>query len=319
MRALATIAVAAAAAGFAFTAQAADQIGIATSNPGGLYHSTGSAIAKVANENGLNVTIQPATAPTQYLPVVASGDIEMGLGNLQEISEGVEGKAHFEGRPYDSIRAVAVMFPLKSGIWVRKDSGMTKVSDLKGKRVASGYTAQKTLVPVLEATLAAGGLTMDDVEQVPVQSVFAGADAFSAGEIDSFLFAVGSGKSREVDAAVGGIRALDFDDTPENLEAIRKYFPAGYIYLQEPGPAAPGVVDPTHLVAYPAVLFTSTNVPDDVVYELVKVMANNKDGMAAIYPPFRSFAADKMVADLGPLKYHPGAIKYFKEQGFWKE
>lgn len=318
MRVLASFLVAATAVGFVQAAQA-DQIGIATSNPGGLYHTTGSAIAKVANESGLDVTIQPATAPTQYLPVVDTGDIDMGLGNLQEIIEGVLGQAHFEGRPNENIRAVAVMFPLKSGVWVRADSDIKTTSDLKGKRVASGYTAQKTLIAVLDATLATGGLTLDDVDAVPVQSVFAGAEAFMAGEIDSFLFAVGSGKSREVDAAVGGMRCLNFEDTPENLAAIRKYFPAGYIFEQQPGPAAPGIIGPTNVIAYPAVLFASTNVPDDVVYELTKVMANNKEGMAAVFPPFNAFSAEKMVADLGPLKYHPGAIKYYKEQGYWKE
>ena len=80
---LRTLTLAIGAACFATVAQA-QNIGIAVSNPGSLYHSIGTAVAKVANEAGLKTTIQPATAPTQYLPVVGTGDIEIGLCNLQE-------------------------------------------------------------------------------------------------------------------------------------------------------------------------------------------------------------------------------------------
>ena len=89
MRIFSTIAAIGAAALFGGSAYAAGPLGIATSNPGSLYHNIGTAIAKAANSHGLNVTIQPATSPNQYLPAVggvsvveleASG-IVFGLGD----------------------------------------------------------------------------------------------------------------------------------------------------------------------------------------------------------------------------------------------
>ena len=301
----------------AATAQA-QNIGIAVSNPGSLYHSIGTAVAKVANEAGLQTTIQPATAPTQYIPVVGTGDIEIGLCNMQELREALLGESFFSGRANPNLRMVAVLFPLKNGVWVRKDSPYKTVADLKGKPVASGYTAQKTVYQVLKAVLATEGMTTNDIKEVPVPSVVAAADALASGKVESFVFAVGAAKVREVDAAVGGLRSLPLTNNEKTLKAMREHFPAAYFFNQMPGPAAPGILEPTWLLAYPAVVFTSSKTPDEVVYKLTKILAENREGMQKIFAPFAAFDAGKMYADAGPIQYHLGAIKFYKEKGLIK-
>lgn len=79
------------AAGLALSGTASAQtVGIATSNPGSLFHNIGTAVANAANQAGLNATIQPATSPNQYIPFVASGGIEFGVANLQEVNYAFE-------------------------------------------------------------------------------------------------------------------------------------------------------------------------------------------------------------------------------------
>lgn len=296
----------------------AQNIGIAVSNPGSIYHSSGSAIAKVANEAGLQTTIQPATAPTQYIPVVANGDIDIGLCNIQELREALLGEQFFTGRPNPNLRMVAVLYPLRNGIWVRKDSPYKTVADLKGKPVASGYTAQKTVYQVLKAVLATAGMTTNDIKEVPVPTVVAAGDAFASGKVESFVFAIGAAKVREVDAAVGGLRSLPIENSEKSLKAMREHFATAQIYQQMPGPGAPGILEPTYVLAYPAVMFASSKTPDDVVYKLAKVLSENKANMQKIFPPFALFDANKMYADAGPIQYHPGALKFYKEKGLVK-
>ena len=184
----------------------AQTVGIVTSNPGSLFHNIGSAIAKVANESGLSTTIQPATSPNQYLSLVNSGEVEFGVANLQEVNYALEGKEWFKGNANPNLRVVALIMPLREAIFVRKDSGIKTIADLKGKPMVDGYKAQQTILPQLEAMYATAGLTRADMQRVQVPSVVGGAAAFMSGQAVGFIFAHGAGKVREADAAVGGVR-----------------------------------------------------------------------------------------------------------------
>jgi TRAP transporter TAXI family solute receptor len=298
----------------------AQTVGIATSNPGSLFHNIGSAIAKAANDAGLNATIQPATSPNQYLFAVNAGDIEFGVGNLQEFNYALEGKAWFDGQPNPDLRVVAMIMPLKEAIFVRKDSGIMSIADLKGQPMVDGYTAQNTILPQLDAIYATAGLTRADMQPVQVPSVVAGADAFMAGESAGFIFAHGAGKVREADAAVGGLRALPIENTPEAEAAIKQHWPVGYLVKMAPSPAAPGVLEEGWFIAYPQIVFANANVPDDVVYQMAKVIHDSKESLAATFPPFGAFNPDQdMVGDTSPGEYHAGAIRYFEEMGLWKD
>lgn len=179
-------------------------VGIATSNPGSLFHNIGTAIANAANGAGLNTTIQPATSPNQFIPFIDQGGIEFGVANLQEVDYAYDGKEWWTGQKFENLRIVAHLQPLVEAIFVRADSNIMKVSDLKGLKMTDGYTAQNTILPQLSAFYATAGMTRDDVEKVSVASVVAGADAFMAGDTVGFIFAHGAGKVREADAAVGG-------------------------------------------------------------------------------------------------------------------
>ena len=298
----------------------AQQLGIATSNPGSLYHSIGTAIAKAANEQGLSVTLQPATSPNQYLPAVNSGQIEFGIGNLEEFNYALEGKAWFEGSVNPNLRVVALLYPLKEAIFVRKDSSIMSVADLKGKRMTDGFTAQNTIIPQLEAIYATAGMTRNDIVKVQVPSVIAGAAAFMAGQSDGFIFAQGAAKVREADAAVGGLRALPIPNTPQAAAAIKKHWLTGYLVEMKPGPAAPGVLAPGYFIAYPQLIFTNKNVPDATVEKLAKIIYENQAAMGQVFAPMKSFVPkNDMVGNTAPGQYHPGAIKFYKEVGVWKK
>lgn len=314
------IASAALAASIAFAGAASAQtVGIATSNPGSIFHNMGTAVANAASVAGLNATIQPATSPNQYIPYVASGGIEFGVANLQEVNYALEGKGWFSGSVNPDLRIVGLVMPLVEAIFVRKDSEIRTIADLKGKPMVDGYTAQNTILPQLDAMYATAGLTRADMKPVQVPSVVGGADAFIAGDSVGFIFAQGAGKVREADAAVGGLRALPIEATPENLALARKFWPVAFFATVKPGPNSPGVEKEATFFAYPQVIFSNAKVSDDIVYQMTKVLYESKTQMAANFPPFNAFDPKAMVGDIAPSQYHPGAIKFYKEIGIWKE
>lgn len=297
------------------TTAAAQNVGIATSNPGSLFHNIGTAVANAANANGLNTTIQPATSPNQFIPFVNSGGIEFGVANLQEVNYAITGEAWWNGQTNENLRIVGLLQPLVEAIFVRADSDIMAVADLKGQRMTDGYTAQNTILPQLSAIYATAGLTRDDVEQVSVASVVAGADAFAAGDTVGFIFAHGAGKVREADAAVGGLRALGVDDSSDAaLAAAREHWPTAFFTQLKAG-SMPGVLEDDTYIAFPQVVFTNTNASDEAVYQMTKAMYEQATVMGETFPPMRAFNPEDMANDIGIAEFHPGALRFYQEVG----
>jgi TRAP transporter TAXI family solute receptor len=300
--------------GLVGAAQAAN-VGIATSNPGSLFHNIGTAVANAANEAGLNTTIQPATSPNQFIPFVNSGGIEFGVANLQEVNYAVTGDAWWNGVKNPDLRIVAMLMPLREAIFVRADSDIKTLADLKGRAMTDGYTAQNTILPQLDAIYATAGMVRGDMKGVNVTSVVSGANAFMAGDTVGFIFAHGAGKVREADASVGGLRALPVADAgAAGLAAARAHWPTAFFTPMKAG-SSPGVLEDATYIAFPQVIFTHANVPDDVVYAMAKAIHEGKGAMVKTFKAFGAFKPADMKDDPGVVQFHPGALKFFAAAG----
>jgi TRAP transporter TAXI family solute receptor len=305
------------AAAVARPARAGGILGVGVSSPGSVFHSAGSAMAIVANERGdLPMTVQAFASPNVYLPSVNVGEIAFGVSNVGDVRLAAVGEMHFEGRALQNLRAVAVMFPLPMAIYVRTNSSIRSVEDLRGLRMPTGFAGQKTLRPLFDAMLATGGLTTDDIDQIQVPDVVGGANAFMEGKADAFFFALGAAKVREADAAVdGGVRAISLPNTPEALAAIKAIWPVGYLLGAAPGPASPGVREPIYTLTHDAIVAASTYTADEDVYRLVRTVHDNRPALQAAFAPFGRLDPDRMLVDIPGVEWHPGARRYYDEIG----
>jgi len=286
------------------TASAQRPYGFATLPPGTLNYTTSSAVAKVLKEKaGLNILVQPTAGDTAIIPMVDRGEAELGISNVMEVADG------FKGAQKD-LRIVAAVHAYRTPFFVRKDSAMHTIADLKGKRVALGYSAMRNLDKVSRAQLATAGLTEKDVKVVLVPNVVRSADDFVSGAADMFNFAFGAPKVREVDATVGGIRVLSIDE--KGMPAARKIMPYGYLTTVPPGPVFIGVEKPMKVYSFDALIFSSAKVPDDFVYKFLQALDQNKADLVKIQPVLREFTLQFAYKQYD-IPYHPGALKYYKE------
>ncbi len=303
-RGLLSAALAVAIAGVGSNASA-QTFGFAAMQPGSLNHTTSSAISKVLKEKGgLNTLVQPTAGESVMIAIVGRGEADFAMANAPELG------ALVSTQP--ALRMIGPIYTLKTGFWVRKDSGMHTVSDLRGKRVTMGYSAMRALDPMSRAILAAGGLTEKDIKPVLVPNVVRSADDFAAGAADMFMFAFGAPKVREVDVTVGGTRFLAIPDSP-GMAAANKISPFGYLSDVAPGPIFIGVEKPMKTYTIDNILFTHAKVSDEVVYKLIETLEGNKADLIAVAPPLREFSAANLNKQY-PFTYHPGALKYFKDK-----
>ncbi len=281
----------------------AQTYGFATMQPGTLNNTSASAVAKVLKEKaGMNVVIQPTAGESVLIPLVGRGEAEFGIANILEV------EAAKAANP--NLRLIGSLHALRGAFWVRKDTTMKTIADLKGKRVGMGYSAMRTIDPMIKAILATGGLTEKDVTPVLIPNVIRGADDFTAGSADMFFFAFGAPKVREVDATVGGIRVLEIPAS--GMAAAKKIVPEGYLSPAAPNPFFVGVEKPMGVYSWDNMIFTNAKVSDETVYKLIDTMDKNKADLVSIQPALRDFSPAALYTDYA-IPYHPGALKYFKE------
>jgi TRAP transporter TAXI family solute receptor len=274
------------------------------------------AIAKVVQQNSdLIMRVKTMRGAPMGLAAVAEGDAEFQLGNIIEATDALNGTGDYKGAPLKTLRVVANNRPLGLGIFVRKDSPIKTIADLKGKRFPTGWKAYPSVVTNITAILKTGGLTFDDVNPVPVPELIRATEDFKQGKTDAGYFAVDGPKVREIDAAVGAIRFLSLPNTKEAQEAVRSVKPDLFIMPVKPGPNLPGVIGTTNVLAFDLVITTSTKVPDAVVRSFVKALHDNREALIKAHPSFRQFDPKQMAKPFRAMKYHPAALKYYEEIG----
>jgi uncharacterized protein len=304
-------------AAFIATSDAGAQqaLGIGTSPQGTLTYQIGATYGQAVNDElGRQARVQPQSGTGVMVPLVDSGELDIGFVNTLEMTDAFTGTGTFDGRPQANIRMVGVMFPIRVGMFVRDDSDMRTVEDLEGKRLAWGYTSQQIIQTVLNGVLANAGLGADDVQQVLVPNLIRGVDEFIAGNVDAGFFAIGPAKVAEADASVGGIRFLPMGESEEAMARMRDAVPSSYIATVQPTQATTGVEEPLPTMHYNYTMFVNAELPDDLVYDLTRVLAEKSEQMAASVPLFKQLDPKALWRDFG-VPYHAGALRYYEENG----
>lgn len=297
-----------------FTAQA-QVLGFGSAPQGSIGYNMSAAIARVMSEQaGIQSRVQPYSGSSAILPLVNSGELDLTVCNVLEIQEAAAGEGMYKGRKQPNLRVLGVIFPLYSSIFVRKDSPIKTLADLKGKRLPYGYSSQLTLERIVDAIIATGGLERKDIVPVLVPNVIRGADDFMEGKLDGGFFALGAAKVAEVDKTVGGIRYLPTPDDPAALARMKKLMPYAYVTTVNPSPAFVGLDGPTKLMGYDYLVAVGAHVKDETVYKIAKAMYENKPKLAESLKAFNIWNPQQIHKAM-PAPYHPGALKFYKEKG----
>jgi len=298
----------------------AETVGFTTLQPGAINHLQAQIIGKVVQAHSdLQVRVIPVAGTTATLAAVQNKQAEFTIGDVNNMADAISGADMFRDlKPMPNLRVVVKLVDFPIGIMVRKDSGMSKLEDLKGKRYPVGWQAFPNGIPLSLGVLATAGMTLDDVKGINVSGLIPAADDFKTGKLDATMIAPPAPKVKEVDAAVGGIRWLAIPDTPEALARVQKVKPDyGIMTVRPPSPLV-GVTEPTNFLRIHVLITAGTHVSDATVYKFAKAMVEHREELVKGHPIFNGFHADKrMAVQFTSVKYHPGAIKYFKEKGLW--
>jgi uncharacterized protein len=291
-------------------------IGVGTNPQGSLAYTIGSAVAQVVTETtDLQALVQPQGGPDVTIPLVQSCELQFSIAASDIANAAYNGVGLFDGRQMEGVRVVANLMTFPSGFFVRADSDIQSLEDLKGRRVPGEYTQQRVVLGYTRTTLATVGLSLDDVTLVPVPNGTRGVEAFMAGEVDAAFSSPNAGIVAQADVAVGGVRYLPVPDTPETDTMIREMTPGARMMTVEPRDDRPGVGAPMTMMGGTFVLLAGTCMPDETVAKVVTALRDNREALVAVLPAFAEMSDDLIAAPAGALPFHPAAEAYFRSAG----
>ena len=287
---------------------------MATGGTGGTYYPLGGGMANVWNDKieGLNVTVQSTGASVENIRLLSKGEADLAMAMNGPAIRAVKGEGEWEGNPVDNIAAVGVIYPEVMQVVALKDSGIKTIADLKGKRVSIGPPGSGTASAALKILEAYGIDPEKDIEKF--QDTFAdAARKLKDGNLDAAFAVLAVPAANIVDITTAKpITIVDIEG--EALNKLLEMAPAFSPY-EIPAGTYEGQDEPAKTVSQWAVLYVRKDLPDDLVYNLTKVMYEKTDEIAAAHARGNQITIENATKGIEPVPFHPGAVKYYKEKG----
>ncbi len=292
-------------------------VSIGTGGVTGVYYPTGGAICRLVNrgrkEHGIRCSAESTGGSIYNINTIRAGELEFGVAQSDWQYHAYHGTSKFADKgKFDKLRAVFSVHPEPVTIIARDDSGIANITDFPGKRVNIGNPGSGTL-GTWEVIEAAMGWARTDLK-LPAQMKSAETgQALCDGKIDAYFWLVGHPSALTQESIASCAAHLVNATSPEidKLVADNPYYrvariPAG-MYNNDADVVTFGVG---------ATFVSSADVPDDVVYTVVKAVFENFDSFRKLHPAFANLKAEEMISDSLSAPLHPGAAKYYKERGW---
>ena len=214
---------------------------------------------------------------------------------------------------FEELRAVFSVHPEPFTVVARKEAGVAKFEDFKGKRFNVGNPGSGTRAS-MEELLSAMGWKLSDFSLAAELKADEHGAALCDNKIDGFFYGVGHPSANIQDPTTTCGAKL----VPLSGPAVDKLVSGApyYAKVEIPGGLYAGNPNPTPTYGVLATFVSSAKVPDAVVYELVKAVFENFDEFKKLHPAFSNLDPKRMVKDGNSAPMHPGAAKYYKEKGW---
>lgn len=291
---------------------------IGTAGSGGTFYYLGSGIANVVTKYVPEVKLTPEATGggIENMRRLNRGALELALITPSDMMvvlndrTGSPEKISVMGGAHDSV----------SHLVARKDTGYKTAKDFYHKGVKVGIGEPGSAVQTFSiVALKVFGLTVKDVEAHPISQA-ACAEAVKDGVIKGYLGGSGvplaavSNVTQSIDAVI-----LPFTD--DELKRFNVELPFFY-GVTIPAKTYRGQDKPVYTLGYASMMMVRSDLDPDLVAKIIKVIYAHTDEIAQVHPGGKDFTIQgafkgaDYAYSLG-FKFHPGVIKYLKEQKQW--
>lgn len=287
-------------------------VNMATGDKTGSYHAFGNLLAGyMSNASGKNVQAVSTAGSIANITSVDDGTNLLGIAQSDIMAYAWNGECSFkENGPLQNFRTLGGLYEEAVQI-VTLDENIKTVADLEGKMVSIGAPDSGVYHNAI-AILDAYGLTENDIE-AGYLTFSESVEAMKDGKIDAAFMVSGSPTKAVAELAeeeqvyLVSIEGEEADALLERCPYYNKYTIFGNTYA--------GVNTDVHTISVQATMIVSADASEKDVYKLTKGIYNNIESISAILTRGIDMSVENGTTGIS-VPFHPGAAKYFAEQGF---
>ena len=282
------------------------RLSIATGGTGGVFYPYGGGIAKVITDSLPNVeaTAEVTAASIDNLKFIKQGTSDLAFTMSDAAQDAVLARDEFKDFGAIPLRTLA-------------DSGITDVAQLKGHVISMGAAGSGTATLGYRILEAAGLNTKSDIRTQSL-GVAQSVDALKDGKIDAFFWNGGLPTASVLDLVnTPRIRAR-FLSTEGTLPQLEKtYGPSLYYRAIIPKGMYQQDAD-IPVVGVAVLLVVSETMAEDLAHDITRVLFEKQPELATIHPQAKVLSL-KTATTGSPIPFHPGAIRYYRDQQAWTD
>jgi len=292
-------------------------ITIGTGGQTGVYYVVGQSICRLVNrgtaEHNIKCTAPSTGGSIDNINAIKNGDRQMGVAQSDWQFHAYNGSSQFEGDKFDKLRAVFSVHGEPFTVVARADAGVKNFDDLKGKRVNIGNPGSGQRA-TMDVVMNAKGWTLDDFALASELKAAEQAGALGDNKIDAMIYTVGhpAGAIQEATTTTDATLVNVDGDAIAKLVEDNPY----YAWATIPGGIYKGNDEDTTTFGVKATFVSSSDVPEEVIYQVVKAVFDNFDRFKKLHPAFENLTEEQMIKDGLSAPLHDGAAKYYKERGW---
>ena len=291
------------------------QLSVLTGGTGGVYYPLGGGLANVLTKSLPNTqaTAEVTGGSVDNLKAVGAGSADVGFSMTDAGLDALNGQGKFSSKL--PVRTLAVIYPNIMHVVTVEGSGITKVADMKGKRISTGSPGSATEVMALRVIEAAGLDPDKDMTRARLgasESVSAQKD----GKIDGFFWVGGLPTAAVTDLGATPnvkMKLIDHDELVEKMNA--KY---GKLYSSTviPKTVYPGMTADNKATSVWNVLVVNPTMSDQLAYDITKTIFEKREDLIAVHKEAANIKLENQsVVNAAGIPFHPGSLKYFAEKG----
>ena len=288
------------------------RLSIATGGTSGVYFVYGGGLADVISSNmkDYRATAETTSASVDNLILIQKGssDIAFTLGDTA--LDAVQGREAFEEKV--PMQALAQIYDNYTQVVAKQGSGIERIADLKGKRVSVGAPNSGTEV-IADRILEEAGIDPKTGIKREGLGVDESVQAMKDGSIDAFFWSGGLPTGAVTDLTTS--EKITLLDTTEFTEALKQKYGDVYKNSTIPSGTYKSVSEDVPTIAVPNYLVVNEKMDEQLAFDLTKLLFDHKQDLVAVHPEAKNLDPQKAKEVIAPIELHPGAQRYFDEQG----